>query len=405
MRILTTAAEINHELMRLIEECSSCQIAVAWASVGFGFFDQLMSDGGKIRRMVVGTHFYQTHPSFIEAFLPHENVRFVKATDGVFHPKSYFFEFADSTWECIVGSSNLTCGGLKSNDEMAVLITSADQGADSSLSELSATFDAYWEKASRFTPSELEAYRQAWKRKQPILKRLSGKFGDPKHDSDDSGKPPLDVPILSMTWEQYFNEVESEKDHHTLEGRLKVIQGTGRLFADHEHFRDIELIGRRKIAGLIDDEDDGVNYLWFGSMKGAGKFWKAINENDEHLSSALDLIPATGTITRETYLAYIDEYRRAFPEGRHGIATATRLLAMKRPDLFVCLDARNETGLCKAFGIRRNVGYEEYWDSVIERILESTWWNAPTPESGNERAVWLARAAFLDSIYYDGKGL
>lgn len=30
MKILATAAELNDELIRLIEECSSCQVAVAW---------------------------------------------------------------------------------------------------------------------------------------------------------------------------------------------------------------------------------------------------------------------------------------------------------------------------------------------------------------------------------------
>jgi hypothetical protein len=38
MQILTSAADINAEFLRLIEECASCQIAVAWASTGFDAF-------------------------------------------------------------------------------------------------------------------------------------------------------------------------------------------------------------------------------------------------------------------------------------------------------------------------------------------------------------------------------
>jgi hypothetical protein len=87
MRILTTASGINNELVRLIRECSSCQIAVAWASVGFEAFHLLAKDHQKIRRMVVGTHFYQTHPQFIEMFLTNPSVRFVLNPDGVFHRK------------------------------------------------------------------------------------------------------------------------------------------------------------------------------------------------------------------------------------------------------------------------------------------------------------------------------
>ncbi|QDT30033.1 hypothetical protein Enr10x_53920 [Gimesia panareensis] len=405
MKLLTTANEINDTLYRLVKQCQSCQIAVAWASTGTKPFERLRDHQDKIERMVVGTHFYQTDPSFIEAFMQHANVRFVRTTDGVFHPKMYFFWLQGESWACVVGSPNFTAGGLGGNEEVATLITDADDGADEALAQITSAISRYWQLASPITDKQLEAYRQAWRRKKPVLKRLRGKFGIPDDDSDDSGKPPLDVPILTKTWEQFFNEVKSEKDHHTLPGRLDVIRGTRALFAEYHQFQDIDQIGRRKIAGLIDDADAGVNYLWFGSMKGAGKFWKAINDNDPHLSSAIDLIPATGVITRDVYLAYIDEYRRAFPEGRHGIATATRLLAMKRPDYFVCFDARNEEGLCDAFGISRNVGYEVYWDSVIERIVESSWWNVPCPQADQERDVWLARAAFLDSLYYDGKGL
>jgi hypothetical protein len=85
MRLLTTAAEINAELMRLLRACSSCQIAVAWASVGFKAFDLLAKNAKKIERMVIGTHFYQTHPDFIERFLTHPNVRFLMNPDGIFH--------------------------------------------------------------------------------------------------------------------------------------------------------------------------------------------------------------------------------------------------------------------------------------------------------------------------------
>jgi hypothetical protein len=103
--------------------------------------------------------------------------------------------------------------------------------------------------------------------------------------------------------------------------------------------------------------------------------------DSRHRSDALDIIPLRGDVRREQFLSYIEGYISAYPgRRRHGLATATRLLAMKRPDYFVCFDGPNRVGLCKAFGIKLGQhDYERYWDSVIERILISDWWRSLRP--------------------------
>jgi HKD family nuclease len=408
MKMITTPNEINDELIRLIGECSSCQVAVAWASIGFEAFHLLAKHSQRIKRMVVGTHFYQTHPQFIERFLTNPCVRFVLNPDGVFHPKVYLFEKAGEEWECLIGSPNFTQSGLGTNDEIAVLVTNRDDGAPEAITALMATIEGYWQKARPLGSDEFAAYREAWLRKQPALRSVRGRFGNPqREDGDDEGRTTSDVAILRLRWADYFDRVRTEKDHaphdHSMDGRLRVIRTVQRLFADHQHFNEIDLSGRHKIAGLVMDND--TNYLWFGSMRGAGYFKQAINNNDENLSLALDAIPSAGPVTRDDYLRYITHYQRAFPNGGAGIATSTRLLAMKRPDQFVCLDSRNKEGLCSAFEISRSIGYEGYWDSIIERVRYSTWWCAPAPQSAVEREVWQARAAFLDSLFYDGKDM
>ena len=151
---------------------------------------------------------------------------------------------------------------------------------------------------------------------------------------------------------------------------------------------------------------EGINFLWFRSMRGSGILKKAIKHNDENLSRALDMIPSGGAISREAYLAYIDRYRQAFSSKGVMIGTATRLLAVKRPDTFVCFDSRNKSRLCAAFGIKRSASYEEYWDSIIQRIkVEAAWWSAPPPAPGVQPEVWEAGTAFLDLLYYDGKDM
>jgi hypothetical protein len=131
-------------------------------------------------------------------------------------------------------------------------------------------------------------------------------------------------------------------------------------------------------------------------------FKKIVNANSARLSKALNIIPSRGEVRRDEYLAYIDGYIAAYPgQKRHGLATATRLLAMKRPDYFVCFDGENRDGLCKGFGITLgHHDYERYWDSIVERILISKWWTSPRPSGAQARAIWDGRAAFLDSLYY-----
>jgi hypothetical protein len=121
----------------------------------------------------------------------------------------------------------------------------------------------------------------------------------------------------------------------------------------------MDLNERKEIAGLSPTSGE------FGNMVAAGKFKLAIRENDLHLTNALNLIPLNGPVSRMQYLKYIEEFKKAFPRGGGGIATATRLLAMKRPDIFVCINGGNRKRLCLAFGARADLGLEQYWDTII----------------------------------------
>jgi hypothetical protein len=75
---------------------------------------------------------------------------------------------------------------------------------------------------------------------------------------------------------------------------------------------------------------------------------------------------------------------------------------MKRPDMFVCLDSKNRSGLCKAFGIAQSgMSYARYWSEVIDRVRDAVWWNAPRPSGSEEEEIWLGRTALLDALYYE----
>lgn len=76
---------------------------------------------------------------------------------------------------------------------------------------------------------------------------------------------------------------------------------------------------------------------------------------------------------------------------------------MKRPDIFLCVNARNKKKLSEDMGIVRadKLDYERYWDEVVLRIMDSPWWRSPEPLEADEKAVWHARSAMLDAIFYE----
>lgn len=403
MLILSDARSIHNCLKRLIPKATAIEAAAAWASVGFEAYDLLLKHKKKIRRLIVGMHFFQTHPDFIEAYLSEKAVKFIMSTDGTFHPKVYYFAMTGSEWKCLVGSANFTRSAVESNQEMAVLIENHDSGAAQLKKEILGSIRRWWVAAKYMDREGLEYYREQWDKNRVKNARRAGIFGKLVASDvvSDRGVAAIDIPIMRMNWKDFFKQVRMERDNNqpTLNARLSVLKQISAFLTEYGHFRDMPKQTRYEIAGIVLDESS--NFGWFGSMFGAGSFKGAVNRNDRHLSQALDLIPFNGKIVREQYMAFVKEFKKAFPHGRDGIGTATRLLAMKRPDVFVCLDSSNRKRLCHAFGISQNVDYEMYWDSIIERIQASTWWNSQRPASDPERSVWQGRAAFLDALFYE----
>lgn len=379
-------------LSRLIKTYPRAAVAVAWASAGNSVFALFKKHSARLSRAVIGTHFYQTHPDVLDAFQASPNVRFVLQPTGVFHPKLYIFWNA-KRWEALIGSANLTSGALSTNSEAMILISGSEGVSPSIKDDVISLIDNYWSMAKSLKKSEAAAYREVWKRKQPALRRLTGQYGSSK-----STKPPTASSVMSMSWKQYFMAVKADS-YHGFENRCDLLALVREAFFQHSTFASMELGLRKTIAGLPNDLDS--RWGWFGSMKGAGYYHQAVNDNSPHISRALDQIPLRGTVTRQQYEDYIAEFVKAFPNGRHGVGIATRLLALKRPDQFICFDSKNQRELCKDFGIvRSGMDYDRYWDEIIERILDAPWWNSKRPHDQHEAPVWDGRAAMLDAIFY-----
>ncbi|MDR3490210.1 MAG: phospholipase D family protein [Bradyrhizobium sp.] len=394
MKLITTARQLDVAFRQLLDQYKKVSFAVAWASHGFSGYAQLVKHQKKIGQGIVGTHFYQTHPAFIDKFMGDERVRFVKQTDGTFHPKFYLFHNSKDDWSCLLGSANFTRAAFNTNSEACMLFNSTDDNDSSIRDGLNKAINEYWDMGDCFEEDELDEYKRLWYLFRQRTRSIAGDFGDKKQS-----KPVLKTPLLSMSWAEYLKAVRRDKPRHINE-RTEVLDAARRLFRDHGRFARMPPLDRKGIAGF--NKSDDVPWGWFGSMSGNGTFMNRVNANDPNLSRALDAIPLNGEVGKEHYNEFVEAYLRAFPEGRHGLPTATRLLAMKRPDYFVCFDSANRRKLCTAFEISlHHHDYDRYWDSLIERILISKWWNSPRPNTEREAKLWDGRAAFLDCLYYE----
>lgn len=392
MKLVIKNVELEATLIKLTKKYENISFAVAWASAGTKIFNMLSANRKRIRKAVIGTHFYQTHPDVLDEFIKSNKVRFILQTRGVFHPKIYIF-WNQKHWEVLMGSANLTAGALTSNSEVMVLITDSDH-APTLKDDVIALIDGYWNKASKVNKESALSYRALWEKQQLALRRLSGQY-----EQTSSNKAPSDSAVMAMTWSQFYEDVKKD-EHHGFKERCALLKLVRKAFETTNHFQDMELGLRQTIAGL--PTKFNKCWGWFGSMKGAGYYHQAVNNNNPHISAALDEIPLKGAVTRDHYEAYCAQFIKAFPKGRHGIGVASRLLALKRPDYFVCVDSKNKSALCKDFAIKKIEApdYDRYWEEIIERITDSAWWNEPCPKNSLESIVWKGRAAMLDAIFY-----
>lgn len=396
MEVITNSLKIDKTLVKLMMKYKRYHIATAWASLGSNASKTLLNNKKRIKKMIVGTHFYQTHPDFIENFISSKQVKFILQTNGIYHPKVYLFSNQDNDWECVIGSANFTMSALSRNSEVVVHIKSTDKDASNVYKELISTINGYWIESEPISKDDFHNYKNIWKKN---IKKLKGEYGGSKNK-----KPLIKSKIFSYSWPEYFELISNDK-FHSFKGRIELLGISNRYFAENKKFSKLDEIQRREIAGIATENqsDSNVNWGWFGSMSGAGKFQNRINTNNKYISRALGAIPLQGTVYKSHYTKFVSLFQQTFPDGGAGVAIASRLLAMKRPDQFVCLDKRNRPKLCNEFGISKTVTFDAYWDDVIERINDSVWWSSKMPHNKTEAKAWLGRAAMLDTIFYEEK--
>lgn len=392
---------IAASLTRLFSQSDEVFIAVAWGASN-PTLEVLLKNQSNIRRLLVGTHFYQTEPLFLKKISLLDTARVMDASGhATFHPKVYLFLSAGSA-SIIIGSANYTNGGLAKNVEACVLLEGPLD--DPMVVSLRQFIEREWTRGHSIDDEFLRDYTVQYEATRKFRESLT-KF---VHFRKPMGSAPKGDP-LTMDWATFVAKVREDKNH-SVEGRLSVLRGARSIFANGTAFETFTEIERKSIAGILGTREREIadfDWAWFGSMFGAGVFKNRIINNPSVISNALDAIPLRGPVARKDYETFVQRFESAFgsDDRKAGIAPASRLLAMKRPDYFVCYDSPNRDGLSQHFGVAKSaVALDTYWDYLVEPMLYSAWWLAPRPE-GQEGEIWDGRAAFLDAIYYQPRAV
>lgn len=394
-----SASQTQSTLIALVENCESMQWAVAWATEN-AVLEAAMKDSSKFEHFVVGTHMFQTQPEVLERAAVLAAAAVVPPTGDLFHPKVYLFRNGQRI-RCVVGSPNLTKAAMSRNVEASVLLDGSLD--DAALVELSRFVAEAWKGAEDISHEFLFRYRHQYAAKTAARKELI-KFADVRPPS----KPNTKRAPHDMSWADYLVQVRSSShpSAHLFKERFGVLTKARALFATGIPYAKWNEDDRKLVAGTLGrkkSQQPGVDYGLFGSMGASGTFANLVIEAPTGLSHALDFIPLMGAVTQDDYDRYCKAFRAAFDQdGRvGGLPTATRLLAMKRPDAFVCIDSANRKDLCENFGVSPSTtNLENYWQRIIEPMHGDPWWRHPQPSNAADAEIWLGRAALLDAIYY-----
>lgn len=391
--------ETQATLIALIESCDSMQWAVAWATEN-AVFEAAMKNSSKFEHFVVGTHMFQTQPEVLERAAALEAGAVVPPTGDLFHPKVYLFRNGRRI-RCVIGSPNLTNAAMSRNVEASVLLVGSSE--DAALAELRSFVTDAWRDAEDISHEFLYRYRHQYAAKAAAREELI-KFADIRPPT----KPNTKRAPHDMSWAEYLEQVRSAShpSAHLFKERLGVLTKARSLFATGIPYARWSEDDRKLVAGTLGrkkSQQPGVDYGLFGSMGASGTFAHLVIEAPKGLSDALDFIPLMGAVTEDDYARYCKAFKAAFElNGRvGGLPSATRLLAMKRPDSFVCIDSANRKDLCENFGVSPSTtNLENYWQRIIEPMHGDAWWRHTQPSDAADAEIWFGRAALLDAIYY-----
>lgn len=204
-------------------------------------------------------------------------------------------------------------------------------------------------------------------------------------------------------WPFWVNFIQTEGNNQALSERLRLLKYISSIRLSK--LADMSELERLAFAGKHLAAHDPANYDFdvelFNSTRGVKALHDVLVNEPSSLDVALECIPVDGEVAESDYRRFVEAYTNAFSV-KPNLFAATRLLSMRRPDIFISLNAAKVDPLCQGFGlVKLNAqDFGRYWVDVIEPIHRQPWFNSSIPSDEFEVELWQNRAVLFDLFFH-----
>lgn len=380
VRIVTTVTERSDAELELMRWADSVSFAFAYMSSNRGkdiHWKRL--NRSTIRYGVVGISGYCTEPFVLSRFQSRKDDRVRmggKDQNGIFHPK-LILGLKDELCRLILGSSNFTVKAFTVNSEADLYIQAS---ADSPLIlEVQQYIETEWERAMPFPEGgQWKHYLQDYRQRHKWRKDHT------------EGKEATETPPFTWSSDALFDysftefaKIAREKDIYDKIGFLDLVT---QEWMKGGAIQDMSDDGKKRMAGSKFGE--------FGSS-GKGEFMRMILHSPKPVDEVLGDIPLRGDLSLEDAESCL---QRLITIRNIALPSATRLMTLRRPDLFFSANAASMSRARELFGYMPNT--ISTYLAALKRLQETTWHKAPEPVSKEEKKIWRYRTALLDNWFY-----
>lgn len=357
-------------------------------------------------RLVTGTSSGGTDPEIFTLLdkvkgatcnVPNQSLR----KSGIFHPKLYIFHEVEGNDIALVGSMNFTTSGLSKNKELLIELRG-------NVNDLKDWFEEIWKSSQPISEEELACCREAWESRE-------SRSNDPGEAPQDEGDILTLRESIHSSWRKYKSALDERADVLSLymaeDPAQKVILGKNDIWT--KVLLDADEVLQKKewlpddgrvLAGNVDP------YKPFGTMRGNGNFCgMMVNSKDPNVRASIKRILKrfqkidVNNLDARSKANKVTEYLSMLcNEKSVGVATASRLLTLARPDLAFSYNGSSFKRLHAIFGLTGGNPTKKKYQQLLELFYSTEWYQSPKPKRSNaEQLVWSCRLALVDLFVYE----